>query len=240
MTDILLEERGTLDKYEGDAIIAFFGAPMKLDDHAARACRVAAKMQSKLLDLRKKWVSEGDKWPEIVKQMRMRIGINSGSIVTGNMGSTQRMNYTMMGDSVNLAARLEEAAKQYGIFTQVSEFTKDLAGEGFVWRELDTMRVVGKSEPVTTFDLLDSEEACEQNLRDLKEEFEKGLVLYKEMKWDEAIAQFNKSLVFENIRFPELEGQKTNPSLVYIDRCEEYKKNPPPADWDGVYVLTSK
>ncbi len=141
MTDILIEEKGTLDKYEGDAIIAFFGAPMKFADNAVRACRVSIKMQNALLDLRKKWKSEmsdesrntkklsaehwtpGDKWPKIVHDMRMRIGINTGEIVTGNMGSKMRMNYTMMGDSVNLAARLESGAKQYGVFTLISEMT---------------------------------------------------------------------------------------------------------------------
>lgn len=241
MTDILLEHKGTLDKYEGDAIIAFFGAPMTLEDHATRAVTVAVRMQEKLLELREKWVSEGDKWPDIVKKMRMRIGINSGEIVTGNMGSRDRMNYTMMGDSVNLAARLEEAAKQYGIFTQISHFTRDLAGpENFEMRELDTIRVVGKTEPVTTYDVLGIAGETPQYLVDLKDKFHHGLSLYKSMKWDEAIAAFEQSLELEYERFPDLKGKKTNPSLVYIDRCKAFKENPPPADWDGVYTLTSK
>ncbi|MFK7828030.1 MAG: CHASE2 domain-containing protein [Oligoflexales bacterium] len=240
MTDILLENKGTLDKYEGDAIIAFFGAPMTLPDHAAKACFVALRMQETLLELRKKWASEGDKWPQIVKEMRMRIGINSGEIVTGNMGSRDRMNYTMMGDSVNLAARLEEAAKQYGIFTQVSKFTMDLTGGHFEMRELDTIRVVGKEEPVTTYDLLGLKGRTAPGLIKLKDEFHKGIALYKDMKWDEAIAQFQVTLGLEYERYPDLKGKKTNPSLVYIDRCKAYKENPPPDDWGGVYVLTSK
>ncbi len=240
MTDILLGERGTLDKYEGDAIIAFFGAPMHLPDHAYKACKVAIQMQNALLELRDKWKSEGDKWPVIVQNMRMRIGINSGEIVTGNMGSRDRMNYTMMGDSVNLAARLEEAAKQYGIFSHVSQFTKDMLEENeFEMRELDTVKVVGKSEPVTTYDLLGATGETHQDLLDLKTHFDKGLDLYKNQKWDEAIENFKKSLPYEHKRYPELEGKK-NPSLIYIDRCNEFKKNHPPADWDGVYTLTSK
>lgn len=239
MTDILMEEQGTLDKYEGDAIIAFFGAPMHQDDHAARACRVCLKMQEALLELREKWISEGDKWPEVVHIMRMRIGLNSGEIVTGNMGSENRMNYTMMGDSVNLAARLEEAAKQYGIFNHVTEFTKDLTGNEFVWRELDTIKVVGKSEPVKAFDLLGVTETIEQNLLDIKEIFEKGLVLYKEKKWDEAIEQFTKCIAHEQKRYPN-KIPPINPSEVYIERCENFKENPPPEDWDGVYTLTAK
>lgn len=240
MTDTLLEEKGTLDKYEGDAIIAFFGAPMKLEDHAIRACRVAVKMQETLLDLRKKWVSEGDKWPQIVKDMRMRIGINSGEIVTGNMGSRDRMNYTMMGDSVNLAARLEEAAKQYGIFTQVSHFTKDLCNDEFIMRELDTIRVVGKTEPVTTYDLMGIKGQTGEGLILLRDTFHEGLDHYKNMDWDQAIATFEKSLELEWKRYPGLKGKKTNPSEVYIDRCKHFKENPPPEDWDRVFTLTAK
>ncbi|EQC44070.1 CHASE2 domain protein [Bacteriovorax sp. BSW11_IV] len=240
MTDILLEENGTLDKYEGDAIIAFFGAPMPLPDHAARACMVAHRMQETLLELRKKWLSEGEKWPQIVHDMRMRIGINSGEIVTGNMGSTSRMNYTMMGDSVNLAARLEESAKQYGIFTQVSKETVELAGDDFLWRELDTIRVVGKSVPVTTFELLGLKTTGEPYLHELSKFFKAGIEYYKKQEWDMAIELFTKTLELEYQRFPELKGVKTNPSEIYLERCKEYKVNPPIPDWDGVYTLTSK
>lgn len=240
MTDILLEEKGTLDKYEGDAIIAFFGAPMPLEDHAARACRVAHKMQLKLLELRKKWVSEGDKWPTIVHEMRMRIGINSGEIVTGNMGSSSRMNYTMMGDAVNLAARLEESAKQYGIFTQVAKETVELCPKEFIWRELDTIRVVGKSVPVTSYELLYTKDDAPELEKKLSVLFEEALKLYKEKRWDEALAVFKETLEIEYERFPLLKGVKTNPSEIYIERCEEYIQNPPPHDWDGVFTLTSK
>ncbi|WP_419168595.1 CHASE2 domain-containing protein [Halobacteriovorax sp.] len=240
MTDILLEEKGTLDKYEGDAIIAFFGAPMELPDHAQRSCMVAHRMQEKLLELRKKWVSEGDKWPKIVHDMRMRIGINSGDIVTGNMGSASRMNYTMMGDSVNLAARLEESAKQYGIFTQVAKETVEMAGDKFLWRELDTIKVVGKSIPVTTYDLLGLKETAPDYLKELSEKFSAAILLYKAQKWDEAIELFKVTLELEYMRFPDLKGLKTNPSEIYIKRCEDYKKLPPPPEWDGVFTLTSK
>jgi adenylate cyclase len=240
MTDILLEEKGTLDKYEGDAIIAFFGAPMPLEDHAARACRVAHKMQLKLLELREKWVKEGDRWPQIVHDMRMRIGINSGEIVTGNMGSASRMNYTMIGDSVNLAARLEESAKQYGIFTQVSKDTVEICGNDFLWRELDTIKVVGKSIPVTTYDLLWEKDSAPDYLQKLAVLFSEGINLYKQKRWDEAITVFEETLELEYERFPALKGVKTNPSEIYIARCQDYMENPPPHDWDGTYTLTSK
>lgn len=240
MTDILLAEGGTLDKYEGDAIIAFFGAPMTMEDHAARACITAQKMQEKLLELRVKWTSEGDKWPVFVHDMRMRVGINSGEIVTGNMGSRSRMNYTMMGDAVNLSARLEASAKQYGIFTQVSAATKNLAGDLFVWRELDTVRVVGKSIPVQTFELLAFTETAQEFIKELGIKFTEAVSLYKKQDWDSAIALFKITLELEYKRFPELKGKKTNPSEIYIARCEEYKELPPPPDWDGAYTLTEK
>ncbi len=244
MTDILLSESGTLDKYEGDAIIAFFGAPMPLPDHCARSCRTAHRMQEKLAELRLKWISEGDKWPKIVHEMRMRIGINSGEIVTGNMGSHTRMNYTMMGDAVNLAARLEESAKQYGIFTQVSQDSKNMAqeqsGDEFLFREVDTVRVVGKSVPVTTFDLLGVKATAPEFLIQLADKFALGISLYKEQRFDEAIEIFKQTLELEWQRFPDLKGVKTNPSEIYLKRCAEYKEIPPPPDWDGVYTLTSK
>lgn len=240
MTDILLDEGGTLDKYEGDAIIAFFGAPMPQEDHASRACRVAHRMQESLLELRKKWKSEGDKWPQIVHDMRMRIGINSGEIVTGNMGSASRMNYTMMGDSVNLAARLEESAKQYGIFTQVALEAVELAGEDFLWRELDTIRVVGKSQPVTSFDLLGMQETADDYLKELSSTFKEALTLYKNQQFTEALELFKVTLELEYQRYPGLKGVKTNPSEIYIKRCEDYLVTPPPPEWDGVYTLTSK
>jgi len=240
MTDILLEEGGTLDKYEGDAIIAFFGAPMELEDHAQRACRVAHRMQERLAELRLKWQSEGEKWPEIVHAMRMRVGINSGEIVTGNMGSASRMNYTMMGDAVNLAARLEESAKQYGIFTQAAEASVLLAGDRFLFRELDTVRVVGKSVAIKSFDLLGLKDSAPEFLLELASKFTEAIGLYKAQKFKEALAIFESTKELEYQRFPELKDVKTNPSEVYIERCETYMQTPPPPDWDGVWTLTSK
>ncbi len=242
MTDILLEERGTLDKYEGDAIIAFFGAPSKFADHAQRALRVAAIMQLRLNELREHWKTQDKQWPEIVKKMRMRVGINSGEIVTGNMGSSQRMNYTMMGDSVNLAARLEEAAKQYGIYVHFTENTLNLVDheDEFLIREIDTIRVVGKKEPVTTYELIGLNVNPLPELLDLIKIFSEGRELYKQQKWDEAIERFKDSRDFENFRFPDQMPAKTSPSEIYIKRCLDYKQSPPSIDWDGVYTLTKK
>ena len=270
MTDILLKEKGTLDKYEGDAIIAFLGAPMSIPDHTLRACRAAIEMQNRLVDLRKKWGTEkqmegepdrnikrvpseiwnpGDKWPKVVHEMRMRIGINSGEIVIGNMGSKMRMNYTMMGDAVNLAARLEAGAKQYGIYTAVSEHTlnmeyinekgeNDRAINHVEARFIDNIIVVGRSEPVKIFELFAMKGGLTGHEKELFNLFDQGINNYLDMQWKRAIECFRESLKFE--RYPDA---KTNPSEVYIKRCEEYLDNPPAAPgeiWDGVYRLTEK
>ena len=154
MTDVLLENNGTLDKYIGDAIVAFYGAPIEVDDHELWACRTAIKMQENLEILRKGWREEGDRWPEIVHNMQNRIGISSGQMVTGNMGSESRMNYTMMGDNVNTAARLESSAKQYGIYIQIADSTYRPIKDKLVVRDLDNVRVLGKEEPVKVWELI--------------------------------------------------------------------------------------
>ncbi len=268
MTDILLSESGTLDKYEGDAIIAFLGAPMELPDHAYRACKVAIGMQNKLLELREKWAQEkeypgenrnvkdyppevwqpGARWPNIVYTMMMRIGINTGEIVVGNMGSEIRKNYTMMGDSVNLAARLEAGAKQYGVYTMMSgstynsEFEKDgqmvKLSELIEVRFIDNITVVGKSEPVKVYELISLKGEMTDQEQRLVTVFNEGIAEYLRMNWDAAIAKFEESKPIE--RFPDA---KTSPSEVFIERCQLYKENPPVAageQWDGVFRLTSK
>ena len=250
MTDVLIvKNKGTLDKYEGDAIIAFFGAPVKYDDHARRGCNTALDMQSELLRLRKKWVGEGQKWPEVVHNMHMRIGINTGNIVTGNMGSTMRKNYTMMGDEVNLAARLESAAKQYGAYIHVCKNTIDQLVEQkidsqYIYRSLDIIRVVGKDEPVETFELLAyANDKKADSLHKLCELWAQARSAYLNMQWDKAIELFTKCLEFEP-HLPERDpGSKTCPSQVYIKRCLAYKQNPPASageKWDGIFTATEK
>ena len=237
MTDELLKEGGTLDKYEGDAIIAFFGAPLPMEDHAIRACRTALGMQRELASLRQKWEKEGDKWPDLVSNMRMRIGINSGDIVTGNMGSRTRMNYTMMGDVVNTAARLEASAKQYGIYIQVTKQTLNLAGwDKFEYREIDKVRVVGKSEAVESYELMGEKGELDSKQMEMIKIYHEGMELYRKQDWDAAKAKFAQSEALELV-FPK---RPSTPSRVYMERCDHFKANPPGDDWDGVWVLTSK
>ena len=237
MTDILVAEGGTLDKYEGDAIVAFFGSPIEQPDHAIRAVRVALAMQQALDRLREKWRAEGDKWPDLVRHMRMRIGISSGDIVTGNMGSTMRMNYTMMGDVVNTAARLEAAAKQYGIYIQCTTDTLQLAGpDNFEWRPIDKVRLLGKSEAIETVEIMAYTGQLSPDLMHMRAIFQQGLALYRQQQWDDAIAKFTESEKLEEV-FP---LRSTTPSRVYIERCEFLKEHPPGGHWDGSWALTSK
>jgi adenylate cyclase len=236
MTESLLSHFGTLDKYEGDAIIAFFGAPMQMEDHAKQACLTALDMQGRLAGLRKKWVTEGDKWPAIVHGMRMRIGINSGPIVTGNMGSATRMNYTMMGDTVNLAARLESAAKQYGVYTMISHYTYDMVKNDFEARQLEKITVVGKSEPVVVYELLAEKGGLPPDLARLIDLYSQGMALFYAREWDKAIAAMTEADHYE----PHRAYSKTTPSRNIIGLCKRYKEEPPPAEWDGINILKSK
>lgn len=239
MTGILLEEGGTLDKYVGDAIIAFFGAPQPQEDHAKRAARVAIKMQHKLGELREKWKSDTEEWPDLVTSMVMRVGINSGEILTGNMGAQGRMNYTMMGDDVNLAARLESSAKQYGILNHVSETTASLLDENFLMRKLDKIVVKGKTEPVTTFELIGFKQDSTESQLKLVEYYNTALDYFEKRSFQEALKCFKKSDELESLRFEGIVF-KINPSQIYIERCQSLIDNPPREDWSGVFVLNTK
>lgn len=251
MTDILTSNRGTLDKYIGDAIVAIFGAPVKIPDHAQRACIVALLMQQHLLQLRQKWMSEGGKWPKLVHKMHMRIGINTGKMVVGNMGSALRKNYTMMGDTVNLAARLESAAKQYGVYVQIAEETLQAVDQTtFISRPLDFVVVMGKTEPVLCHELLAFRTEATPELERLVELWNQARAAYVGQRWSDASSLFEQCLKLEPNHPDKDPGSKTTPSHVYIKRCKLFQEtglkdkegNPWPEDkpWDGVYVATSK
>lgn len=225
MTQVLFSEKGTIDKYVGDAIVAFFGAPFILTDHALRACKAALRMQESLVELREKWKRDGC-WPKDIEELQVRIGINSGKMVVGNMGSANRMNYTMMGDEVNLASRLESAAKQYGVDTLVSgqtlemEWTDEtgkrkLSDEVEV-RLIDNVRVKGKQTPVKIYELMGLRSCLSERTQSLKEHYDRGMRLYQEHQWEHALAAFEESLRWEK---PNAMG--LCPSYVYMERCRE-------------------
>ncbi|MDP6877961.1 MAG: adenylate/guanylate cyclase domain-containing protein [Candidatus Marinimicrobia bacterium] len=235
MTSILLEHKGTLDKYIGDAIVAFYGAPVPLEGHEYHACMTALEMERKLQLLREKWSSEGH-WPELVHNIRHRVGLNSGKMVTGNMGSSMRMNYTMMGDTVNLAARLEPAAKQYGVYTIVAQNTYKVVKDQFEWRMLDYLTVKGKKKPVKAYELFSVKDDLNDDQSQLITAFNEGIDLYFKQEWNKALSKFKESSELEE-DFPD---RPTTPSLIYIQRCEFFSKNPPAKDWDGVWIMKTK
>ena len=235
MSKVVLDNEGTLDKYIGDAIVAFYGAPVPVQDHEIKSCVTALEMQRALGELREKWRNEDD-WPNIVYSMQHRIGLNSGRMVTGNMGSEMRMNYTMMGDTVNLAARLESSAKQYGVYNFVGENIYESAKDKFIFRFLDFVQVKGKNIPVKVYELISEKDTADNASIDLIRVFEKGLDHYFQKEWDDAIKCFEKAEAMED----HFTSRNTTPSAVYINRCSMFRENPPEKDWDGVWAMTSK
>ena len=243
-TDIVQSEGGTLDKYIGDAVVAMFGAPVPLKDHAYRACVSSQLVHQQLGMLREKWKGEGDKWPEIVWKMQSRIGLNSGIATIGNMGSRTRFNYTMMGDNVNLAARMESGSKSWGAYTMVTESTRAACvahgGDRVVFRPLGRIVVMGRSQPVPIYEIVGLKETIAATAHECIGRFEEALARYYTRDWDGAIALFKQSAELEPNQPGKTPGVKTNPSLVYIGIAEDYKAEPPPENWDGVYVMKEK
>ncbi|MFC1565247.1 CHASE2 domain-containing protein [candidate division KSB1 bacterium] len=226
MTNIILRYDGMIDKYEGDAIMAVFGTPIFYEDHAARACAVSIEMQEELEALREKWKNEGK--PEI----RVRIGLNTGEMVAGNMGALDRLDYTVMGDSVNLGSRLESANKQYGTYIMISEYTYEIVKDKFETRFLDSLKVKGKTLPVKVYELIGKKEVgLSGEMEEAIKHYNTGMENYLAQKWDDGIENFNK--VIETLG-------KDEPSSVYIERCSAFKENPPPENWDGVFTMTTK
>ena len=235
MTNILLDHQGTLDKYIGDSIVAFYGAPVTVEEHELLACKTALAMEKKIVELREKWSHEDDK-PDLVHHLRHRVGLNSGPMVTGNMGSEMRMNYTMMGDTVNVAARLESSAKLYGVYIHVAENTYKKVKDEFEWRTLDYVRVKGKKVPVHVYELLSEKGQLDDDTAKMLMIFHEGLELYNAQKWNDALKKFEESATLED-EFP---TRPTTPSKVYIFRCNHFIENLPEKDWDGVWTMTTK
>jgi adenylate cyclase len=225
MTDVILQHRGNVNKYLGDGIMAIFGAPRGDPNHASLACFAALDSQAELAKRREQWKAEGQ--PEI----SARIGINSGWLVVGNMGSQARMEYTVMGDTVNLASRLEGANKYYDTLILLGPRTYELAARDIEAREIDRMRVKGKKEPVVVFELLARKGNLSIEQQRVVATYLEGLEAYKRRDFKTAAAQFQAALTLD---------PGDGPSRVYLERAKEYFMAPPPEDWDGVYELKSK
>lgn len=243
MTDILQEQGGTLDKYIGDAIVAMFGAPIRMDEHAYKACVATCLMQRRQAELREKWASEGTKWPDLCHRMQTRIGLNTGHATVGNMGSKARFNYTFMGDNVNLAARCESGAKSYGVYNMITDATYREAqqyGNDLVFRYLDKIIVKGRKQPVSVYELVGLKEDINDAHRSTLELWDQGIEQYLKREWHQAIQFFTRALDYEPHHPDRCPDSPTTPSHVLIDRCRLYQETPPPDDWDGVFIMRTK
>jgi adenylate cyclase len=224
MTNVVFELDGLLDKYIGDAIMAVFGAPLDQKDHPLRACHTALIMLDRLAAMQQRWKAEG------TPQLDIGIGINTGPMVVGNMGSERRFDYTVMGDAVNLASRLEGINKEYGTQVVISEFTYGWVKDDFFCRELDAVRVKGRARPVKIYELLAFRSAKNRKV-EIIEPFSQGLHYYREQEWDKAEEKFNEVL-------STIPGDVA--AALYLQRIAALRQKSPGAGWDGVFTMKSK
>ncbi|TGN14718.1 adenylate/guanylate cyclase domain-containing protein [Leptospira ilyithenensis] len=231
MTEILKSNSGTLDKYIGDAIVGIFGAPLKNAHHPELACKASLTMIQKLAELKTSWTAKND-YTESARKMKIRIGLNCGPAKVGFMGTESLASYTMMGDTVNLASRLEAAAKDYGADILVSETIEAVCKEHFQFRFLDRIRVKGKDQPVKIYSLLSTKEKQSDNETTGEIAYRNAFDLYSKQKWKEAIQEFEKAEGFF--------GKKDVACQLLIKRCEVLFQEPPGENWDGVFSRTTK
>lgn len=225
MVDVIFAHSGTLDKFVGDEIMAVYGAPHYFKDHAERACITAVEMVNRLNALKRQWAARKQDHFDI------GIGINSGKVILGNLGSSQLFDYTVIGDDVNLGARLEGANKQYGTTIIISEMTYRMVRHTAAARELDLVRVKGKKKPVKIFELLAMSPLSQVEQKLKIDIYTEALTYYKSQKWYQALKEFKRILK----QFPD-----DGPTRVYIKRCLDFIEFPPPENWDGVYEFTTK
>jgi adenylate cyclase len=225
MVDVIFRHDGTLDKFVGDEIMALYGAPYYFENHAERACLTALDMVAELRHLQKRWSQKQ------MEYFNIGIGINTGKVIVGNLGSIQLFDYTVIGDEVNLGARLESANKHYSTTIIISEKTYLEVKDKAVARELDIVRVKGKTKPVRIYELrgMYSLPAIEKEL--IIDIYTYALELFQGRNWVQALQQFRRILRY----FP-----SDGPSRVYIRRCLDFIENPPPESWDGVFEFAVK
>ncbi len=224
MTKVIQSQRGTIDKYMGDAIMAFWGAPLSDDEHAKHAVQAALLMIKTMYELSEDFVARG--W----KPIKVGIGLNTGIMNVGNMGSDFRLAYTVLGDAVNLGSRIESLTKQYGVDVMVSEFTK-AAVPGLICRDIDLVRVKGKDEPVGLVEPLGFEGEVDAQILDRLDRHHQAIAAYRKQEWATAKAAFEA-----------LSGEEPNRAIykIYLDRIAAFESTPPGADWDGVYTHKEK
>ncbi len=225
MTEIILDAEGTVDKFEGDAIMAFWGAPLDQEDQAALACGAALRQLAALRDLNQYFAGQN------LPPLAIRMGLHTGEAIVGNLGSQKRFDYTVIGDTVNLASRLEGLNKFYGTSVLASEATVIECGEAVEFRELDRVAVKGREAPVKVFQVLALKGELISEQVALRETFAQGLSLYRQGQFSQAAALFEAILEKE----PE-----DGPARTFLTRCREFQETPPPAAWDSVFRPDAK
>ena len=225
MVGAVFDFQGTVDKFIGDAIMAIFGAPTPQPNHAELAVKTALRMKSLLGEFNETRKKQGE------QPIYIGVGINTGEVVVGNIGSEKRLEYTAIGDAVNLASRLEGINKQYGTDIIISETTYLQAKECLEVRELDEVRVKGKSRPVKIFEVVGLCGEIAPESKQVQTRFIRGLGHYRQREWDHAIRTFQEALRIV---------PSDSPSQLYIERCEVYKISPPNENWDGVFEMKTK
>ncbi|MDR2905693.1 MAG: adenylate/guanylate cyclase domain-containing protein [Helicobacteraceae bacterium] len=227
MSDVILAYRGTIDKYEGDAIVAFFGAPIEMEDHALRACLSAIMMKRLETELNEQVLQNG----ESPKALLTRIGINSGDMIVGNIGTERKMNYTIMSNAANLASRIEGVNKFYGTWILASEDTVKAVSDKIFTRKIDTIRVVGIKEKVTIYEIIETQDAVTPETREWVEVWNQAMTGYEDRDWAKAKESFEEVLTL---------NPYDSPSRIYIKRLTRFIAEPPANDWDGVIEMEYK
>ena len=205
--------------------MAFWGAPLPDADHAVNACRAALRLRQAMTELRAAA-------PEAARDLSVRIGINTGAMLVGNIGSEERLSYTVIGDAVNLASRLEGLNKLYGTETIIGETTRAAAGDRVVVRELDRVAVYGRTGSTSVYELIALSERAADAVVAWIAEYERGLALYRERRWAEAVSTLQKVAA--------LKGEEDRPASLLIERARQYTAMPPPEDWNGIEILGRK
>ena len=224
MTSIITKDQGLVDKFMGDAIMAFWGAPMDHPIHAETACESSLEMIDKLKALQKKWKEER------IPSFEIGIGLNTGDAIVGNMGSSSRFDYTAMGDNVNLASRMEGLNKIYGTHIIITQNTYTIVKDKFEVRKLDAVKVKGKKKPILIYELLSRKNVLTKKQKNFVRLYESGLEFYFKKEWKQAIKTFKEAL----------KVMDDTASQIFINRCQEFLTNPPPKEWDGVWEMETK
>ena len=218
-------EQGVLDKFIGDCVMAVFGVPFVRPDDAVHACNCALRITSGLVTMNAERAQSG------LRTIKIGVGINTGEVLSGNIGSEKRMEYTVIGDNVNLASRVEGLTKYYGVDILITESTKDEVGENFILREIDTVVVVGKSTGISLYELIGwADMVLDPSRKKCHGIFKTALAEYRKKNFAKAKELFERA----NDVFPD------GASLVFKERCDEYIANPPPEDWNGIFVSDHK